>query len=70
MSRLDLSVGHIPVSVAAVMLGVSTQRVYKLLEKSTISGVKIGKTWLVNQRSVEARIALLKQEGRRNGYDW
>lgn len=52
----------IPVNVAGVQLQVSRQRIYQLIENGSLVGRKIGTTWLISQRSVAARLALLARE--------
>lgn len=44
------------------MLGVSRQRVQQLLAEGKLSGCLVDGRWMVSTRSVEARIALLRQE--------
>ena len=53
----------IPVSGAGELLKVSRQRVYQLIQSGAIVARKVGGTWLVSHRSVEARVALLLAEG-------
>lgn len=60
-ANLDLK--WIPVSVARTLLMVSRQRVYQLIEAGALVAQNANGTVLVSQRSVEARIALLLQEG-------
>lgn len=51
----------VPVSVAALRLRVTVQRVYQLIEEGKLQADKCGSTWLVHTSSVESRIEL--QEG-------
>jgi predicted DNA-binding protein (UPF0251 family) len=44
------------------MLGVSRQRVQQLLSEGKLSGCVVDGRWVISSRSVEARMALLKQE--------
>ena len=53
----------IPVWGAAKLLKVSRQRVYQLIQSGGIVARRVGRTWLVSHRSVEARMALLLAEG-------
>jgi hypothetical protein len=53
----------VPTSTAAKMLRVSKQRVYQLQAAGCIIGRQEDGTWLWSVRSIEARIALLLQEG-------
>jgi len=57
------NIGWIPARTARLMLGVSRQRVYQLLNEGKLSGRVVDGTVLVALRSVEARIALLTKEG-------
>ena len=59
----DGDVKWIPTSAARKLLGVSRQMVYQLIETGSLVSVKCDHTVLVSQRSVEARIALLRAEG-------
>lgn len=61
--KFDGVVAWMPVTAAAVELGVSHQRVYQLLKGGQLAGIKISRTWFVTCRSVKARIALLDSEG-------
>lgn len=63
ISSYDGQVAWIPAGEAAAMLKVSRQRVYQLIEQGSVMAIKRGPTWLVNHRSVMARIALLMKEG-------
>jgi len=63
ISKCEGLTAWIPAREAAMRLKVTHQRVYQLLRDGLINGRKIGSTWLVSQRSVEARIALLRSEG-------
>lgn len=60
---VEIDLKWIPVGVAKWMLRVSRQRVYQLIQAGALVAQKANGTVLVSQRSVEARIALLKQEG-------
>lgn len=51
------------VAVAAVQLRVTRQRVYQLIEEGKLVGRRSGRTWMVSERSVQGRIALLLSEG-------
>lgn len=53
----------IPVHAAARRLKVTRQRVYQLVAEGLIHGHKVDRTWLISNRSVEARVALLRSEG-------
>jgi excisionase family DNA binding protein len=53
----------IPVREAAHMLGISRQRVYQLIHEGQVRSVRVGCTYMVLKRSVEARIAMLEREG-------
>jgi len=61
-SSYDLTTSWISVTLAASKLRVSRQRVYQLLGTGALVGRRSAQTWLVAQRSVEARIALLRSE--------
>jgi len=61
--KSDGPTSWIPVSQAARRLKVSRQRAYQLLDLGLIHGRKVGSTWLVSSRSVDARITLLLTEG-------
>lgn len=52
----------LPVSEAAIMLKVTRQRVYQLIEMGDLVGRKYGKTWLVSQSSVRDRLTRLRRE--------
>lgn len=62
-SRYDGEVKWIPVCQAGKMLRVTRQRVYQLIDAGSLVSMKINNTVLVSHRAVEARIALLRQEG-------
>ena len=49
---------------AAARLGVSAARVRALLEAGTLRGAKIGRTWAVDEASVDARLASPARPGR------
>ena len=61
----DVVGAYVPVSVARLMLGVSRQRIYQLIDGGLLMAVKVQNTWLISRRSIEARSALLKQETER-----
>lgn len=52
----------IPVLEAAARLQVSRQRIYQLLENGSLVGRKVRNTWLISNRSVDGRVALLARE--------
>ena len=60
--KFDFETSWVSVAAAAVELKVSRQRVYQLIAAGAIVARKSGETWLVSQRSVEARKALLRSE--------
>lgn len=62
--RANEGIAWVPVSVASVELGVSKQRVHQLIQSGRLVARQYNRTWLVNSRSIEARIALLGQEAR------
>jgi len=62
--RFDGDVRWVPVSVAAKSLRVTRQRVYQLIRQGALVSVKANCSVLVSMRSVDARNALLEQEGR------
>lgn len=62
--RCSEGISWVPVSVAAAELGVSKQRVHQLISGGRLVGRQYNRTWLVNSRSIEARMALLGQEAR------
>lgn len=55
-------VAWMPVSAAAVELKVTRQRVYRLLKDGLVHGIQVKGTWFVSCRSVQARLALLREE--------
>jgi len=55
----------VPVGSAALMLGISRQRVYQLLEAGHLIGRKMGSTWLVSMSSVSRRHG--EREGMKHG---
>jgi len=61
-SSVEGRTAWIPVSEAATLLLVSPQRVYQLIAAGAIVARQVGRTWLVNHRSVESRIAVLRAE--------
>ena len=63
VNRMD-EVKYVPVSYVRQQLGVSRQRVYQLLKSGDLGGVRIGGTWLVSSRSVQARIHMMEMEAR------
>lgn len=64
-SRYDGDVRWVPVGCAGRDLKVSRQRIYQLIESGALVSCKLDGTVLVSQRSIEARAALLDQEGER-----
>lgn len=60
-----LETAWVPVSVAADELGVRRQRIHQLLKDGKLVGKKLNNTVLVSLRSIEARIALLREENKR-----
>lgn len=52
----------VPTMTAARMLKVSKQRVYQLIKEGAIVAQQCDGTWMVNVRSIQARIALLAAE--------
>ncbi len=61
-SSVEGRTSWIPVSGAARLLKVSPQRVYQLIAAGAIVARQCDRTWLVNYRSVESRIAVLAAE--------
>lgn len=61
--RFEVDLRWIPVSAAAKLLLVSRQRVYQLIDAGALVAQSVDGTVLVSQRSIEARIALLREEG-------
>jgi len=61
------SMAWIPVKMAAVMLGVSRQRVYDLAKRGALGWVKAHGTVLIARRSVEDRMDAKEARARRNG---
>ncbi|HIW76129.1 MULTISPECIES: helix-turn-helix domain-containing protein [Gordonibacter] len=49
---------------AADRLGITEVRVRALLEKNLLEGTKVGRTWVVSEESVEARIRQKPRAGR------
>lgn len=49
---------------AADKLGITEVRVRALLEKNLLDGTKVGRTWVVSEESVEARIRQKPRAGR------
>lgn len=64
------TVAYVPVSVAAAQLRVSCRRIYQLMEEGKIIAQRHGRTWLVSQRSIDARIALLEKEDLEHAKRW
>ena len=62
ISRFEANVAWVPVATACRMLQVSRQRVYQLLSDGKISGKMLDRVWLINQTSIESRVALLQRE--------
>ena len=62
ISKSEPMVAWMPVSAAAVELKVTPQRVYQLIDEGLVRGIKVGKTWFVSCRSVQARITMLRSE--------
>jgi len=60
--KSDDRTSWIPVRVAAKQLQVTVCRVYQLIRDGQVLARKVDRTWLVSQRSVEARITLLRSE--------
>lgn len=52
------------VKEAAEVLGVSKQRIYQLIELGKISADRMGRTWMVDESSVQARSESKPQSGR------
>jgi hypothetical protein len=52
----------VPVSEAALMLQVSRQRVYQLIDAGLVVAHKHNSTWLISQGSIDARISHLAAE--------
>jgi len=66
-SKSEVRIAWIPTSEAGRMLRVSRQRVQQLIESGGLHAMKLGRQWLVSRRSVESRIALLREEDERVG---
>lgn len=62
MRRDESAMAFVSSRTAGRMLGVSRQRVQALLQEGKLSGFLVDGRWMVSTRSVEARLALLKQE--------
>lgn len=60
--RFDFETSWVSVTAAAGQLKVSRQRVYQLIKSGGVNGRRSGRTWLVSQRSVTARVELLRSE--------
>ena len=54
---------------AMELLGVSRQRLYQLEREGKINGKMVDGRYLWNQRSIEARIALMERENREYATD-
>jgi len=67
MSSIADRLAYVPVATACRMLRVSRQRVYQLLDAGRLSGHQVDGTWMVLLRSVQARLALLREEDDRRG---
>lgn len=59
---MSTAITWIPVAEAAKILGVSTRRVYQLIDSGDLMARKCGTTWLVSQVSVFDRQKRLGQE--------
>jgi len=62
-SSIETVTSWLPVSAAAELLRVSRSRVYQLIEAGSVTAVRVDRTWLINRRSVDSRIAMLRAEG-------
>ena len=62
-SSIESATSWVPVSAAAELLRVSRSRVYQLIGAGSIVAVRVDRTWLINRRSVDSRIAMLRAEG-------
>ena len=60
--RSDAGRSWVPVSVAAMMLQVTRQRVYQLIDAGLVVAHKQNSTWLISQGSIDARISHLAAE--------
>lgn len=60
--RYDGDVKWLPMAAARMALRVSRQRVYQLLGTGELTGCQINGTWLISQRSIDARIAMLRKQ--------
>lgn len=58
----ESKMAYVSSKTAGKMLGVSRQRVQALLQEGKLSGCVVDGRWMISTRSVEARLALLKQE--------
>jgi len=56
-------VAYVPVRTAAILLDVTRQRVYQLIDADCISARSFDGTILVNTRSIDARIAWKAAQG-------
>jgi len=70
ISRYDGDVRWIPASEAARQLGVSRQRVYRLVYEGVLVACRYPSNVLVSQRSVEARLALTAKEDAEDVANW
>jgi len=52
----------LPVAEAARLLGVTPQRIYQLIHEGQLHSLKIGATYSVLRRSIEARQVMLREE--------
>jgi hypothetical protein len=62
ISKSEANIAWVPVATACRMLRISRQRIYQLLSEGKISGRMCDRVWLINQTSIDSRIALLERE--------
>lgn len=63
MSDQMADVKWVPVSVAVKLLGVSKQRVYKMIEKGVLMTRRVDRTWLISMRSLNDEVELRSSRG-------
>jgi hypothetical protein len=66
----EMSMGWVPISTAAKLLGVSRQRIYQLIGQSKLGSRKVDCTVLVSAVSIEQRMRSMEKGAVVDGAEW
>ena len=63
ISSYNVDIKWVPVRYAVTVLGISRQRVYRLIKLGRLTSRTVEGTVLINDKSIEARLALMRSGG-------